>query len=77
MKTIERLRLSWMTTRTRLSYSDVTNKEVIYEHMCLEVRKVLITYLKPFVLIFHFIVYRMITNGFWVSKRRRKYPVYE
>ena len=43
--------------------------------MCLEVRKVLITYLKPFVLIFHFIVYRMITNGFWVSKRRRKYPV--
>ena len=75
MKTIDRLRLSWMTMRTRLLYSDVTNKEVIYEHMCLEVRKVLITYLKPFVLIFHFMVYRMTTNGFWVSKRRRKYPV--
>ena len=39
--------------------------------MCLEVRKFLITYLKPFVLIFNFIEYRMITNGFWVSRRKK------
>lgn len=32
MKTIERLRLSWTTLRTRFLNSDVTNKEVIYEH---------------------------------------------